>query len=119
MRHERKCLQRLTEAHVVCQDAAEPVLPEKGEPVESVFLVRPKDCLYGGGERGRLDRIEGEEALRGIPPGLGFDGLIRKIFELRPQARLVSTDPHSRFPLRERGGFVDEPLEFVEDRLVE
>ena len=107
MRDQGESLQRLSETHVVGEDAAESMLPEEGEPVVTVFLVGPEGGVDGTGEGGRLNRIDGEESLGRLPPGLRFDGLIGEILKLRPEAGLVAADPHPGFPLGQGRGLVD------------
>ena len=47
--HQGQRLQRLAEPHVVGENAAEPVLVEEGQPVESGVLIRPEGGAQTGG----------------------------------------------------------------------
>ena len=47
---ERQGLERLAQAHVVGEDAAELVLPQEGQPAEAVPLVGPQLRVQGVGQ---------------------------------------------------------------------
>ena len=119
VRDQGECLQRLAETHVVGKNAAEPLIPEKRQPVEALFLVGPECGVDAGGERGRLNRIDAEKPRRRLSPRLRFERLVGEILKLRPEAGLVAADTHAGLPLGHGGGLIDEPLQFFEHRLVE
>ena len=92
MAHQRQGLQRLAEPHVVGEHAAEPVLVEEGQPVESGVLIGPEGGAQSGGRVvfGPVSRI-GQGPDRGLPlAGLGGDH--PEALEVLPQARLESTE---------------------------
>ncbi len=82
VRDQRQHLQGLAQAHVVGEDAAEAVLPEKGQPVESGALVGAEFGAKSG-RRGRLGHGIGvAESLGRRAPRHRGKGLIRDILEI-------------------------------------
>ena len=81
---ERERLQRLAEAHVVGEDAAELEAPERREPVEAVSLVGPELRVQRGGQLVLGDRVELEQSTDLPLPPLRLLGDDAERGELRP-----------------------------------
>ena len=70
----RQGLQGFTQAHVICQDAGQPVLPQKLQPVQALLLVGTQRGLQPGGHRHRRQGLlpphvlhQAQKALRALP----------------------------------------------------
>ena len=111
---QRQHLQRLAEAHVVGEDAAQAMLPEEGEPVESGALVRAELGGEPGGYRRRLDPLHVAQALCGGSPRHGGLGLVGEILEVGPEIDLIAVDPWRGLPLGQRRGLVEQVPQPVE-----
>ena len=83
---ERERLQRLAEPHVVGEDAAEPELPERGEPVEPVALVGPELGARASRQLVLGERVEVEQRVDLPLPALGLLGRRRRARRARPRA---------------------------------
>ncbi len=133
MRDQRQRLQRLAQPHVVGEDAAELVLPQEREPLESLDLVRPQLRGQPGGQRHAAEvshRLqwrcirpgagERQEAIDLSLPGACLAADQAKLGQLGPQASLESADPQRlRRPVLERPRLLDEPGERLKSRLVQ
>ena len=71
--NERERLQRLAEAHVVGEDAAEFEVPERGEPGESVALIGAQLRTNPAGYLMARQRVEVEER-RHLPAASAWPG---------------------------------------------
>ncbi len=94
--NEGERLQRLAEAHVVGEDAAELEIPERGEPAESVALVGAQLRPNSAGHLVARQRVEVEERSHRPLPALGLGGDDAERGELGPQVGLVAADPQRR-----------------------
>ncbi len=69
MTQQGQGLDRLTESHVVGQDATQPVLPQERQPGEPVSLVRAQAGVERGRWSHRRDRTGREQTLHLPLPG--------------------------------------------------
>ena len=86
-------LQRLAQPHVVGEDAAQPVLPQEGQPAEPVRLVGPQPGRQRRGRRLRLDGAERQQAADLALPRLRLGRDHAERGELVPQPGLEPADP--------------------------
>jgi hypothetical protein len=91
----REGLDRLAQAHVVGEDAAEPVLPQEGQPLVAVELVGPEVRVEAGRHRRRRHGLQVQQTLHSAGPAraLGLDDT--ELEQLLPQPRLVDADPQA------------------------
>jgi hypothetical protein len=91
--HQRQRLQRLTQAHVVGEDTAQPVAPQEAQPVEPGALVGPQ--LRGQGDRQLRtgQPSSGQQAGDLLLPGLRLALDHSQRGQLLPQPRLEPADP--------------------------
>ena len=108
---QRQRLQRLAEAHVVGEDAAEPVLPQERQPAEPVALVGPQ---LGAQTRGRAASARAPSsatAARDLLAATRAAWLVHDAErgQLLPQPRLVAADPQrGRRRVLQRPGLLDQ-----------
>ena len=109
MAEQRECLQRLTETHVVGEDAAEAVVVQRSQPAETLLLVRAQLGVHLGGHR--LVEEHAHLAQRGhrtLPVG-GLTAQLTQLGQLVPDAGLEPAHPqHARRAVGERARFSDQ-----------
>ena len=114
MLDQRERLHRLTQAHVVGQDATEAMPPQVRQPRKAGLLIRAQ----GGPQavRGcRLDRGIRVEVDQQRPPSGRRRGLVGQVLEFRPDGdHLVSAESRKWLPLLEIQRFGNEVAQFLQ-----
>ena len=120
MGEQCKRLQGLAQPHVVRQDAAQAVVPEERQPVETFMLVGAQIGLQAGRQGNRVHGLQVQQGGDGFPPRHRFLGFLRQFFQLRPEPGLVAADGQfAGVPFLQPLGLVDQGVQVFEFRPVQ
>lgn len=119
VQEQRERLDGLPEPHVVGENAAEPGLPERREPLEPALLIGPQLCEESRGQR-PWRQVEGPQRLDALAPRLGA-GELTEVGDLLPQGHLETTEPNAvgGRGIVELPGFEDQVPEALQVGVVE